>query len=431
MTTTFDIAAYMQTPEYLAAAGTMDPKDYFAQEMGKLTPQQTTDLLGSVNMAPATFTSQMNKMYNLGLPDDIISNIATYNKWTSGLPPDPVVQPDPGVPPTSPVVPPDPGVPPNPQPPVNPPPDPNILDFKGSGYGMYLLKDAVNFPGVKQFMNEAGGMLPYYVKGGIIFDNPEGIGEPWGVLKYDANGIATLTIVGDNTFPGGEKELKTGPLQSDVDPKFFDAIPTSISQSESGVDVNKAKELKDLLVSMGFDITKFPKAEQSAYSGLDPGLSAQLQNMVYPQLEKSLTDYSGQIDTEMKNAVDMYNYQLGRALKEQIPAAVNKLNTRGILHGTEAQTILTNIAKEAAIDSATKGYEAAIMAANKKLAMPAMLNTILSETKYAESSGTQTDESKPFDIMTDILGKAQYSKSTSTSTDASVPYQILANIATA
>lgn len=154
-----------------------------------------------------------------------------------------------------------------------------------------------------------------------------------------------------------------------------------------------------------FDVPKtvYPKAETTSRSGLDPDLIKKMTEMVYPQLEQSLTGYSATIDDLMQQALGIYNTQLDRALKTAIPRAVNILSERGILHGTEAQKILAQIAKEAAMESATKGYETALQAATRKLAMPEMLRSILGGTTVSEATSITTDESAPYKIMAGLI----------------------------
>ena len=434
MATTFDIANWLTTPDVTSAAQAagLDPKDWFKTEMGKLTPDETNQLLSSVNMAPATFVSQMNTLYDLGLPNtDIMSNTATYNQYLTTLPggtassttPTSTGTPATTTPTGSGATTPAPTTPTTtPAPPPDSPQATGQFDF--GQYGAYSLQDVSGYPGVKQLVNKTGWGPGYFLVGTNFYDNPEGTGKPLGALEYDADGEATIYVPDGAGGAFGPKQISTKQVSS-IDPAFWDAYPTSVSESEGGLDIDKGKDLLDLI---GVDTSKFPTSTTESFSGLDPAIAQQLQNDVYPQLAKSVTDYTTQIDTEMTKALDMYNYQLGRALKEKIPAAINQLSTRGILHGTEAQKILSGIAKEAAMESATKGYEAALNAANKKLAMPAMLSTILGETKYTESSTITTDESKPYDIMSDILGKAQYTSSTTTTTDPSKPYQILAGL---
>uniref|UniRef100_A0A6M3KAH0 Uncharacterized protein n=1 Tax=viral metagenome TaxID=1070528 RepID=A0A6M3KAH0_9ZZZZ len=270
-------------------------------------------------------------------------------------------------------------------------------------------------------INQYGGNpgesdVNYWQRELAAMTNPEPIVEPIeknpvGDPGFTRNAPFTPNIGGggymtpDYTLGGMTGNINQGPMPIEKnpvgDPGFTRNQPFTPNIS-GGVPLEGGSTQS---TTQGFDVPAeaYPRSTTTSRSGLDPELIKKLIGLVYPQLESSLTNYSATIDDLMQQALGTYNTQMQNALRGSIPNAVNALSQRGILHGTEAQKILAQIAKEAAMESATKGYETALQAATQKLNMPNMLSSILGGTNVSEGTGTSTDESAPYRIMAGLL----------------------------
>jgi hypothetical protein len=132
----------------------------------------------------------------------------------------------------------------------------------------------------------------------------------------------------------------------------------------------------------------FPKGEDvKPYSGLPESYRDQLLGFAMPQLQQSVTDLPGNIDTYTQDALSNYRQQLDIAMKDMLPRQIGNLANRGILDSSVASDTLSKTVSDAARRSAGMGYQTSMEAARMKTAIPQTIGQLL---QYGQSSQDPT-----------------------------------------
>ena len=140
--------------------------------------------------------------------------------------------------------------------------------------------------------------------------------------------------------------------------------------------INKPEAKNEFILPKGEDL--------KPYSGLPESYRDQLLGFVMPQLQQSVENLPGNIDAYTQNSLGTYRQELDSYLKENIPKVIGDLAKRGILDSSMASDIISKTTSQAALGSATKGYETAQKAAELKLNIPNTLAGLLEYGRYNE-----------------------------------------------
>lgn len=144
-------------------------------------------------------------------------------------------------------------------------------------------------------------------------------------------------------------------------------------------------------------------AYPKSYSGILKELQQAISGALIPELQASITGLANRPRQYTEEAKKLYQSIIGTALKDQIPGVINNLANRGVLSSSVASDTLSDVAAQIALNSGTKGYEAAMQEAVMGLQVPQILGQLAGTTQYSEYADPSARERLMVTLLQNLM----------------------------